>query len=252
MKKRKIWLVGVSGLAVIAPIATVISCGGGGDTSKDEPGKGDTSGSVPKKDVFATYSDKAVSLNSLIGLAYQIDNSITPGTADKYDVKDTKHSDNLLIKQIDSLHKHVDQQHGQNATDLVATFGQTNLDAIYKVVEGIFGSTTTPVFTANIAEVGKAVEEFNIANFTLPTVEQLKTLGTTFTNIRNYAAKFENWTNRQVKLEIVARNGEEYKVVKTEAEAKTLAQTLKLATWPTHKDNSVAIYDGEFIVRVVG
>lgn len=251
MKKRKIWLAGVSGLAVIVPIATVISCGGG-DTSKDEPGKGDTSESVPKKDVFATYSDKAVSLNSLIGLAYQIDNSITPGTTDKYDVTDKEHNNNLLVKQMDSLHKHVEQQHGQNAVDLVATFGQANLDAIYKLVETIYGEDVKPIYTAKVDEVGKAIEEFNKANFTFPTVEKLNALGSTFSNIKKYAAKFENWTNRQVKLEIVARNGEEYKVVKTEAEAKTLSQNLKLATWSTHKDGSTAIYDGEFIVRVVG
>lgn len=256
MKKRKIWMIGVSGITVIAPLATAISCGGG-DT-KDEP-TSNNGGANTKSDAFATYSDKAVSLNSLMGLAYQMELTNEETTASNYDVKDTEHNNTLLVKRIDSIHKHTEQQHGQTAIDIANTFKQVNLDIIYKLVEAIYGKNVKPVYTAKVAEVGKAIEDFNKSGFKLPTVQQLKDLQASvpntnksaFTNISKYATQFENWTNRQVKLEIVARIGEEYKVANNEETAKALDQNLKLATWPIHKDGDVAIYDGEFIVRVV-
>lgn len=161
---------------VIAPITAAIACGSGEKDSGIH--------------AYNIYSDKATNLNSLIGLAYKIEVANTPATADRYDVKDMEHGNALLNKQIDSLHKHTEQQHGQLSTDIVTTFGQKNLDAIYALVETIYGSDVKPVYTTKVDVVGRAVEAFNKSNFTLPSANQLDSLG--FSNIKKYTDTFKN------------------------------------------------------------
>lgn len=238
MKKRKIWVVGISGLTALMPLVSVVSCG-------------NNSGGDNEKTGFAVYSDKMTNINSLIGLAYKIEVLNTKATEANYDEKDAEHGNALLNKEMNSLHKHVEQQSGQTPAKIVSVFKEVNLNAIYNLVEAVYGKGIEPVFTVKVAEVGKAVEAFNKSDFTLPTASELTDLSSAFTNIKKYAEVFGGWTNRKIKLEIVARDGDNYKTAKTEAEAKALAQDIKLAKWYTHKDNTEAIYDKEFIVRVV-